>query len=166
MIDDRFTLTKLHFVLYLIIFIISNLYFYLFENIFIKILFSFILGWCIFAISSIAHDALHNSVCESISCNKIIAFVCLDMLFMTSNDWKLFHNKIHHIELKGSDDIMLLDGSNFIIELYNTIKKHFFMKKTSGSIVIYIYRIPFYYYRRVYIKLLHYLFIIILFNYN
>ena len=124
-----------HFVIYNITSIISYYYSFKEESIISTILF----GWGIFGILSIGHDLLHR---PNKKWNRKLAFYCLDMILFNSDEWIRLHNKAHHGNLKGDNDIMQLTGNNIIDEWTTLIKTH--VLRTRGKISNHIYRIPFY----------------------
>ena len=124
-----------HFVIYNLAGIISYNYSLYEESIISTIIF----GWSIFGILSIGHDLLHR---PNKRINRILAFYCLDMILFNSKEWIRLHNKVHHGNLKGDNDIMQLTGNNIIDEWTTLINSH--VLKTQGKKSNHIYRIPFY----------------------
>jgi len=100
-----------------------------------SILSSILLGWGIYGITSIGHDLLHSPTKK----NRCLAFICMDMLLLNSDEWIQVHNKDHHGGLKGVNDIMQLKGHNLVTEWYNLLEV-----SKNGSIIFHVWRIPFY----------------------
>lgn len=126
------TTTASHLCIYIITGITSYAYSLLQKSIVSPIL----LGWSIYGMTSIGHDLLHNPTKK----NRYIAFFCMDTLIINSDYWIQSHNKNHHYDLDGPNDIMKLKGENIFQEWYNLLE---ICKETK--LKDHLYRIPFYY---------------------
>ena len=126
------SVSKNHLFVYVTTFFMSYIYSLQYNS----ILSSFIVGWSMYGMSTIGHDLLHLPT----KYNKRIAFFCMDMILFNSDDWIQIHNKNHHCDLKGDNDIMRLKGDNLLTEWYHLLE----ISKNS-TILQHLYRIPLYY---------------------
>jgi len=126
------TTTSFHLCIYIVTGITSYTYSLLQKSIISPIL----LGWSIYGMTSVGHDLLHIPTIK----NRYLAFFCMDTLIINSDYWIQSHNKLHHCDLDGPNDIMKLKGENIFQEWYNLLE---ICKETR--LKDHLYRIPFYY---------------------
>ena len=93
-------------------------------------------GWSIYGFTTVAHDLLHKPTKR----NKMISFLCMDVLLINSDYWIQYHNKYHHTDLDGDNDIMKLKGNTLLEEWYYLLEIC-----KGGTLTDHIYRLPFYY---------------------
>lgn len=118
----KYVLTYVHFGCYIGTFCAASWLFFQYEL--YRAFTSIVIGWSLYGIGTIGHDALHNSFSSNKTYNKIIGFVCLDMFIITSDDWSYLHNEIHHKHLHEEQDIMSLNGKNFLLEFATILYTH------------------------------------------
>lgn len=121
---------------HLCIYVITGITSYIYSLLQYSIISPILLGWSIYGMTSVGHDLLHNPT----KLNRYLAFLCMDTLIINSDYWIQSHNKYHHCDLDGENDIMKLKGENLFQEWYNLLE---ICKKTK--LQDHLYRIPFYY---------------------
>ena len=118
----RYALTYAHLGCYVTTFYIASCLFFQYEL--YRLATSVVIGWSLYGIGTIGHDALHNSFSSNKTINKIAGFICLDMFIISSNDWSYLHNDIHHKYLHDERYIMGLNGKTFLLEFATVVYRH------------------------------------------
>lgn len=105
------------------------------------LLVAILLGWSLYGIVTIGHDAVHHSYSPCKPLNRLVSFIVLDMVVSPSR-WTLEHNHNHHHYLKSSKDTMNITKSKYLlIELKNLISS---MRKVGKETFMdEVYRFPF-----------------------
>jgi len=70
----------------------------------------------------IGHEALHDAIfySEQPLANRLISFVTVDCLIVSSKRWVLYHHKEHHSYPNSSVDTQRLEGESFVAEWYHS----------------------------------------------
>ena len=77
---------------------------------------AFVIGWCLYAFVTVGHDCIHGSFSPYTRVNKMLSFICMNMIRMPREKWKEEHSS-HHRDPGSESDNMLLVGGNFFLEL-------------------------------------------------
>jgi fatty acid desaturase len=142
---SRYTLTHIHFFIYLATFCLSSYTFFTYEA--CKLLSSIMIGWSAFALGTLGHDAHHNSLSNNIKLNKAIAYMFMDMMLFSSKDWIYLHNDVHHKYLMDERDIMFLSGESFVSEFLHVLQSHIMLARKDKNIMKrHLPKLPFYYF--------------------
>ena len=129
------TTTTSHLCIYMSTLITSYYVSYSYDYILSLILSPIIFGWSLYGITTIGHDLLHVPTKQ----NRRLSFICMDMTLFNSDEWIQIHNKDHHGDLNGENDIMKLKGTNLLTEWY-----HLLEISKQPTLIHHVYRIPFY----------------------
>ncbi len=78
------------------------------------------LGWSLYALVTVGHDAMHQNFTPYPKLNKCLAFLCLDCILVPKEAWQEEHS-LHHFNPGAPEDHMILDGGNFFLEMKNLL---------------------------------------------
>jgi fatty acid desaturase len=102
-----------------------------------------ILGWSIYGLLTIGHDAYHGSFSPYPIVNKLVGFLCMDMVMMAGYRWKREHNTHHHRFLYSDSDTMRLIGPTVVQQWLRLVRTN--CKGVSFTFADFVIRVPFLY---------------------
>jgi fatty acid desaturase len=72
----------------------------------------------------IGHEALHDAIFMRHTpwLNRIIAFITLDCMLVSTHRWIVYHHKEHHSYPNSSVDTQRLEGETFVSEFWHSLK--------------------------------------------